>query len=155
MGLDMYLYKKHDTKNHRFEQRQTAVSVATNGVPRTDIKPERIQHVTELVGYWRKVNAIHGWFVHNVMNGKNENCTDFTVKRAQIEALRDTCKRVIATPSLAAELLPAYVGFFYGAYEYDEDYFADLADAVADLDQVLAEPTPFPDTFDYVYAASW
>ena len=26
----------------------------------------------EEVGYWRKANAIHGWFVRNVQNGKDD-----------------------------------------------------------------------------------
>lgn len=37
------------------------------------INPEKVKEITEEVGYWRKANAIHGWFVDNVQKG-NDDC---------------------------------------------------------------------------------
>ncbi len=48
----------------------------------------------EPVGYWRKENHIHKWFVDNVQDG-NDNCDMYIVSREQLEALRDVCKKVL------------------------------------------------------------
>ena len=49
--------------------------------------------------YWRKANAIHGWFVDNLMGG-NDNCSTCDVSVPDLIKLRDTCKEVIAGSKL-------------------------------------------------------
>ena len=46
------------------------------------------------VGYWRKANAIHNWFVENVQNG-NDDCGVYSVSKEQLEDLLGICDRVI------------------------------------------------------------
>lgn len=147
----MYLYKQHHTKNYGVQSPRHAVSVATDATPRTDIKPERITYVLEEVAYWRKANQVHGWFVRNVQED-TDNGASYFVSREQLERLRDTAKTVLNDNCLAESLLPVCEGFFFGTYDYDNYYFSDLADTVAQLDAVLAEP----DTgADFKYRASW
>lgn len=63
MGLDMFLEKKN--KKGEFEE----------------------------VGYWRKANQIHKWFVDNVQNGI-DNGDRYKVTREQLEDLLYLCKEV-------------------------------------------------------------
>lgn len=152
MGLDMYLYKKHHTKNYDYKGADhTGVSVTTNGEVHPDIRPERVAYVLEEVVYWRKVNQVHGWFVDNVQEG-NDNGATYHVEREQLERLRDTAKEVLANRALAAEKLPVREGCFFGTYDYDQFYFSDLESTVAELDAVLDEPN-YGATF--AYHASW
>lgn len=108
------------------------------------------------VGYWRKANQIHRWFVNNVQDGEDdcdyhEECT-----RGVLEELLRTCKRVLnsSNPVLEAKRwLPVQEGFFFGSYEYDEYYFDDLRHTVEVLENVLAT-TNFKSEMLY-YVSSW
>ena len=51
--------------------------------------------VFEQVGYWRKANAIHRWFVQNVQDGVDD-CGTYIVTREQLEQLKAACERVLA-----------------------------------------------------------
>lgn len=42
------------------------------------------------LGYWRKANAIHAWFITHVGNGVDDY-EPFPVSREQLRTLRDTC----------------------------------------------------------------
>lgn len=56
---------------------------------------ELFRHVYEEVGYWRKVNAVHYWFVRNVQNGEDDCEYHREVTKNDLINLRDTCKQVI------------------------------------------------------------
>lgn len=60
--------------------------------------PERegIFEIGAFVGYWRKANAIHDWFVRNVQDGLDE-CQTSIVSRADLKSLRETCAAVLET----------------------------------------------------------
>ena len=101
------------------------------------------------MGYWRKSNQIHNWFVENIGDGVDE-CQKMFVNRESLENLRDVCNQVLADNSLAPELLPTASGFFFGSTEFDEYYFGDLKQTVEIIDRCLASK------FDYFeYQASW
>src|ERR1017187_4553583 len=51
------------------------------------------------VAYWRKANAIHGWFVNNVQNGIDQ-CQESVVTREQLNELLSVCYEVIKSTSL-------------------------------------------------------
>ena len=51
--------------------------------------------VRKMVGYWRKANAIHGWFVRECANGVDE-CQDIYVTRDKLIELRDECSKALA-----------------------------------------------------------
>lgn len=70
MGLDMYLGARNQTGE--FQQ----------------------------VGYWRKANAIHGWFVRECADGVDE-CQEIFVSRDQLKQLRADCNNALATRETA------------------------------------------------------
>ena len=60
-----------------------------------DIKKECPWHrIHEQVGYWRKANAIHNWFVDNVQDGIDDCCYHNEVTKEILEELLDTCTQV-------------------------------------------------------------
>lgn len=103
MGLDMYLYRKTYVKNwdHNPAEKRFEITVKQGGKPFKAINPERINYITEEVGYWRKANAIHRWFVENVQDGKDD-CGEYYVSREQLTSLRDLCLRVLEATKLEA-----------------------------------------------------
>lgn len=134
----------------------------------------------EEVGYWRKANAIHGWFVENVQDGVDE-CQLSDVPRQKLEELLETCKRVmeetrveegevqngtvfengvatpimekgfvVVNPEVCEELLPARGGFFFGSTDYNEYYMEDVKRTIEILEKALSVPGD-----EYAYQASW
>ncbi len=101
--------------------------------------------------YWRKANQIHGWFVDTFMNGIDE-CQIVYISWGVLQDLKDICKQILEDHSLAEELLPTREGFFFGSYEYDEDYFQELEDTVKAIDEIDLEDISDCDLF---YNASW
>jgi hypothetical protein len=86
MGLDMYFYKKSYVSKE--------ATIFVNGVLSETIKPKQIiQLVVEEVGYWRKFNALHEWFVDNC-GGGDDNCEPIDVDIEQMQELLDTLKQV-------------------------------------------------------------
>lgn len=143
MGLDMYLRAK-------FHPVFAADQTITNKIKETLPNGVSFQSLTVNVGYWRKANQIHAWFVENVQESVDE-CQESYVSREDLILLRDTCKLVLSKRSKAPELLPTRSGFFFGSTEYDEGYFQDLIDTVAIIDIALT----LSDDWDFSYYASW
>jgi len=50
--------------------------------------------ISETICYWRKANAIHGWFVSNVM-GDEDECREFYVPMEKLKELYADCKSVL------------------------------------------------------------
>jgi len=107
-------------------------------------------YVEVSVGYWRKVNAVHSWFVDNCQGGEDD-CRTSYVSREQLQELKDQCEKVIANPKDADELLPTQSGCFFGGTEYDEWYFEGLKETVEIVDRALA----MPDEWEFEYHSSW
>lgn len=130
MGLDMYLYGvKQEFEKH-------------------DYNIGGYKECTE-IGYWRKANAIHRWFVENCQDGV-DNCAEYALYKEDLKQLRKVCSIVLQNNSLAEELLPTQSGFFFGPTEYDDWYFQDLKDTIEIIDWALAQD------FDYFeYHSSW
>lgn len=51
---------------------------------------------SEVIGYWRKANAIHGWFVNECADGVDE-CQEIPVSREQLERLLAVTREVLAS----------------------------------------------------------
>jgi hypothetical protein len=101
----MYLTKKTYVKNWKHMSDDEKHNVSVEGKSAKEIKPERITHIEEEIGYWRKANQIHNWFVQNAQNG-NDDCGSHYVDVEQLEELSANCKEVLADHSKAEELLP-------------------------------------------------
>ena len=159
MGLDMYLTKEHYVKNwdHTKPGMRHKVTVKRGGIIRRDIKPERICTVVEDVGYWRKANHIHAWFVDNCQNGVDE-CQRTWVPDEKLRELLDLCTRVRDDHSLAEELLPSRGGFFFGSTEYDDGYFQDIELTIKILKDLFGDDEKGASTMgvaDIYYHSSW
>jgi hypothetical protein len=113
------------------------------------------------IGYWRKANAIHGWFVQNVQGGE-DNCQSYYVSREQLQKLADACDEVLKVPAGvsmedAADnvgLLPTS-GFFFGSTEMDEWYMQDLKTTIEIVNHALSL---FPEdnyNWSFCYSSSW
>jgi hypothetical protein len=101
------------------------------------------------LGYWRKANAIHGWFIRTLADGRDE-CQKIKVKRQQLAELRKLCLMVSADKTLAYKLLPPTIGFFFGSYEIDNCYFEDMRETVKIIDNALNSKKRV-----FIYNASW
>lgn len=101
------------------------------------------------IGYWRKANAIHKWFVDNTQNGVDE-CQTSEVSLQQVVELYNLCKKVLKNPEKHGHLLPPQAGFFFGDTG-DSDYYIEyLKDTKKILKQCLKKP------YETVqYQASW
>jgi hypothetical protein len=190
MGLDMYL-EKCDRRAWGFKDLDIDDIKENKPALYGEIKPylhERGKYchwesIFEEVGYWRKANAIHKWFVENVQDDVDD-CTYYEVSKEKLEELLGICKTIkskcrmekgyikngetlnggvwcpimeegeyIANPEIAEELLPTRGGFFFGSTEYDQWYMEDIEKTIDILTKAL-ETTNF-DMEMIVYSSSW
>ena len=150
MGLDMYLSKKTYVKywDHNGDNNYD-VKVTKAGNP-TKIDPKKVSYIVEEVGYWRKANQIHQWFVDNVQGGVDD-CRDAYVERHKLEELLNLCKIVSIDKDKAEQLLPTASGFFFGGTGYDEWYYDQINDTIQILEEALSDDEA--DHFEY--HSSW
>lgn len=145
MGLDMYLEKEtYLGANFAHNEVTGTVAILRQGKP-VSIKLERLSSVVEQVGYWRKANQIHSWFVENCQGGVDD-CNRAEVPYAKLQELRTLCLKVLETKDPTP--LPPQAGFFFGSTEIDDGYWQDLVDTVKIIDAL--EPDG-----DYYYQSSW
>ena len=141
------------------------ISVAGKKIP-IDIK--KLGYIEEDIGYWRKANAIHKWFVDNVQDGE-DNCKYYYVSVEKLRKLLNTCKevkekailedgKIIKNVEEIAQILPTQEGFFFGCTDYDEWYMKDIYDTIEMLEGILKEEEElnkqglYP---EYQYHSSW
>lgn len=153
MGLDQYLYRKTFlwTGDYINEDARDSVMVTKGGKNHPAIKNDRIKYVVEEVGYWRKANHIHKWFVDNVQDGVDD-CDEYEVEEEKLRELLETCKIILNDdPSKASVLLPTSDGFFFGGTEYDQYYFGTIIETIDIIENVLSENGDN----QFYYTASW
>jgi hypothetical protein len=162
MGLDMYLYAKKYIWCDNDDER-TKLNAALPCPFSEDPK-----EITYEVMYWRKMNAIHAWFVERVQDG-NDDCGDYWVSKDQLVELRDLCQKVIeiakigpgevvvrrqlndgewkdvmeegiviVNPDEVAAILPTTEGGFFGSTDYTGHYLDEIKRTEEVLDKVLA-----------------
>lgn len=147
MGLDMYL-RKHVYIGGKFEHRNARGVVEIDlDVPEEHFKfdPKDISEIVLEVGYWRKANQIHKWFVDNCQNGVDE-CQLTYVPFEKLQELKGLCERALAENDHS--LLPTQGGFFFGSTEIDDYYWDDLRDTIKIIE-------PLKDDHCYYYHSSW
>lgn len=98
MGLDMYLYAEQYVSGYDFnpdaetEKYRDLVSAFNAEDVVDDSTPSA--YVKFTVGYWRKANAIHKWFVEHCQDGVDD-CRDAWVGREQLAELKETSEAVL------------------------------------------------------------
>jgi hypothetical protein len=105
------------------------------------------------VGYWRKANQIHRWFVDNAQDGIDD-CGTYDVSREQVEKLLGLVEGVLDGKLEAQDALPFMTGFFFGSTEYGEWYMEDLKDAKKILTEIL-DNEDLKQDWKLQYHASW
>ena len=164
MGLDMYLTKKTfigANYEHRGVSGKIDLTIKDSPV---NINFNRVSYISENVGYWRKANQIHNWFVYNVQNGEDD-CREYMVSRQDFENLLEIINLILnakGTPeesSVIKEHLSPTEGFFFGSTQIDEWYWEDLETTkqiVSDVLVEMDEDAKNPDSWvDYYYTSSW
>jgi hypothetical protein len=164
MGLDMYLEaRKYVSKIDSKATTDYDNPVLTEDYKKvvaffpdwaTELSGFAGAEVSVNVGYWRKANQIHNWFVNECGEGVDD-CKPFYVSADKLRELRATTEHVLAnrTEAVAREHLAPASGFFFGTYEIDEWYWQDLENTKAILDKAvrLAED----EDCSIYYQASW
>ena len=100
--------------------------------------------------YWRKVNAVHKWFVDNVQDGE-DNCQEYYVSHADLKELLATAQQALFKKDPSE--LPPSAGFFFGSYDIDEYYWHGIKDTIKQLKRL----TELPDfeQLSFYYQSSW
>jgi len=144
MGLDMYLRLERST---RYDEPEITE------LPMLGKLPAPLARVVCMGMQWRKANQIHGWFVRNVQDDEDD-CASYGVARSDLLVLLEACRSVLANRKLAAKLLPPAEGFFFGRYEYDDNYFLDVQETADGLAKLL-DAVPEGSDWYFEYQSSW
>jgi len=158
MGLDQYLYAKDYVSGSSYSTDEKEKSLYEKLLEAVNAQEFIYQDLPSIqmqvkVGYWRKANQIHNWFVTNVQDGEDD-CKEYYVPRESLEDLLNTCREVLLSkhPDVANDLLPATSGFFFGSTEIDEWYWAQLDDTIEQISRLLKT---VPSDWDFYYQSSW
>lgn len=120
--------------------------------------------IFEDVGYLRKANQIHNFFVQECQGGVDE-CQLSFITKDKLEDLLGRCKRAMKLKKIYLNdgiikdgegletFLPTQSGFFFGGTEFNEWYFQDVAETKKIITKVLKD-TDF-DKQVILYRASW
>jgi hypothetical protein len=170
MGLDMYLDAEIYTSRYSapsLAQDLDAIVLRHCGLARDPEDARMLQATLSVrVGYWRKANAIHAWFVDQIQGGKDE-CQRTRVPHDKLAWLG-----AIANDALVAfkaekwdrvlELLPPRGGFFFGSVDLDEWFERDLertikivSEALAARERLISGPEGGRVEMEFYYRASW
>ena len=169
MGLDMYLNRTtHLSRTNYFDQ----PTVGNHVIERTVSQQEEhdmggavidvigvtpyegdlaFVEVTTTIMYWRKANAIHGWFVDTVQDGVDD-CDEYDVSLDQLIELNNLVGMVRADRK--PELLTPREGFFFGDAKVDDWYWDELERTTTALTAIIDR---HPDVLrgNYEYHSSW
>ncbi len=151
MGLDMYLKaKKTIPRAAAIVLHKVAPDDFTEwNNPWLKTKSQKVEAVAD-AAYWRKANAVHGWFVKKIQDGVDD-CGTYPVTAEQLEELRDACKAVLAGGDEEEHDLVPKLGFFFGPTDDKAWYTECLEYTIEQLDRVLKDY----DGWAFQYHSSW
>lgn len=151
MGLDMYLQAERFVSEY-FDPADKERSAKVQ-----ELFPElavgKITKIRAEVGYWRKANAIHNWFVKNIQDGVDD-CGDYYVDKEKLEELLELVEKVLSSRNkkdVAESVLPPVAGFFFGSTDVDEYYYEDMEQTK----EILIRAINLPPTLELYYHSSW
>jgi len=154
MGLDMYLSAEKFVSGYDHNKDEKFAKILDiMSVVREDV--ENFATVNITVGYWRKANAVHNWFVQNVQNGVDE-CQRSYVSPSKLMELRDAAQAALdklnnGDDEGAIEILTPTAGFFFGSTDVNEHYKRDLVETIKIVDKCVQKFHGY----DIYYQASW
>jgi len=163
MGLDCWLYTKRfiwSDKKENPDELQKLVTLFTlkGNEIFGDMKDYELKELVFEVGYWRKANQIHRWFVNNIQKGEDD-CGKYEVTKEELQKLLDIINQILDEKNkdkqikLAKELLPVKEGFFFGGTDYDIYYFEDLKHTKEIIEKLFKIKNL--NDYDIEYHSSW
>jgi len=139
MGLDMVLYADLRISDDLADKIKGMIYIPFKSFELEKLGIEIIR--------WRKVNAIHNWFVVNCAEGVDD-CMPIDVSIKQLIELRNICQKVLDHSK-------------FGTLEYDAWYYHlypdtnDIEYTLDELNKILAIPAEELSRWKFVYKASW
>ncbi|SHL78739.1 hypothetical protein [Rhodanobacter sp. OK091] len=150
MGLDMYLEAKRYVApcDAQTEPMRRAIGAAIGYVPPKEKPGEdasllEVSGVTVRVGYWRKFDALHHWFVNNTQEG-HDDCRAAFVSVDTLMELEEQLEQVSDDPASASE-----------HFTTDEDETLDEDDVDYTLKVLHHAKRLQEQGWDIYYRASW
>jgi hypothetical protein len=143
VGLDMYLSAKRFASGYEFlpEEKQELYKKITTLAGIKGTEHAQFAEISVTIGYWRKANAIHGWFVRELADGKDE-CQRIYVTRENLETLRAEClKGLTQKPEVLVPAVSTTV-------TVDMGQTTDPMTAMVDMMKVQAHAHEFNDETD-------
>ena len=155
MGLDMYLTARKHLSDYNFQggENKDMLTAVLNAIEVPyDVMSSDSPNVSVAItiGYWRKANAIHAWFVKNVQGGVDE-CQEAYVTRAQLMDLLQMVEYALKKKDPSG--LPTESGFFFGGTDVDDWYWDSLKHTKKMLKGILTAPSL--NLADFYYQSSW
>lgn len=167
MGLDMYLNRRYHiwSCNINPEDFTLTGNMPFNQHECKTLETANIHCITYEIGYWRKANHIHKWFVDNVQHN-TDDCAEYTVDKNQLEDLLALCKKALQIKEANGltqeqkeeqleKLLPTQEGFFFGDTTYSDYYFETINDTIELLESEMQSKYWNDSNVDYTYQSSW
>lgn len=132
MGLDMFLYQRKKNGGKEAE-------------------------LTEVM-YWRKANAVHGWFLEKTNTAKDFNCGEIKVDMELLKLFIKEGRAVLANrmakePDVEKLFMPTRSGFFFGGTEYDEYYYDSIERTVEKFEELVENFNFFEN--ELIYSCWW
>ena len=187
MGLDMYLERYPRYKSYTPADACLVYYHLNYEAEYEDLPPEEdweglnnMYKSRDEVGYWRKANAIHQWFVNRVQDGMDDCGYHREVTKSDLLALRKICQKIldkcelvdgeiisywdsdfkphyvpgkiVKNQHICEELLPTQRGFFFGDTNYTEYYLDDVRETLEIVENAL--DTDF-ENYAIYYVSSW
>ena len=90
MGLDMTISRRV----HGYRKDDGTLSQSLKDYKSDEFGCSNSEAIETQVAYWRKANAIHGWFVENVQDG-DDDCGEYDIEIDTIKELRDVCYNIL------------------------------------------------------------
>jgi len=111
----------------------------------------------EEVGYWRKANMIHSWFVKNVQNGEDD-CEAYFVTIENLVELLGLTRRALDAYKAGkfdecGNILPPTGGFFFGPTDIGEWYVENLETTIEIIEKALVGMDWDKEVL--IYGSSW
>lgn len=155
MGLDMYLKTKvticgYDFQSKNEQKKYNDIMQILKAQNVSDAN-DKLLTVSFTVGYWRKANHIHKWFVDNVQDGEDD-CRESFVSYEQLQELQNLCQQVLDNKKEAENILPVQSGFFFGSNDYNEGYYQDIKYTIELINKCLSFDKSIHSLF---YQSSW
>jgi hypothetical protein len=130
------LYKKYGfyLAKYGYEYRNNTITSIKSPQELEVIFNEEKKHIYPMSdAYFRKVNFIYEYFRNKL---ENESCV---ITKNELNEFIQNCKEVYnkkGNENYAKQVLPTTSGFFFGSTDYDEWYWNDVKDCIAQMQKI-------------------